>query len=183
MTSPKKKATKIVLSVLAVLLLLYGAYLWQFEIRGNVHAVTPGEVYRSGQLSAARLKEVVAEHGIRSVLNLRGATPGESWYDDEMRVSRELGLTHYDVGIRARFEPPPERVAAILEVFKNAPRPLLIHCRAGADRAGLVSAMWKVVMEGQSKDEAAGQLSVKYGHLPFGQAAPMDTFFDRWQPE
>jgi hypothetical protein len=44
---------------------------------------------------------VVRDHGIKSILNLRGAHSGQSWYDDEVAVSGELGVAHYDYGLSA----------------------------------------------------------------------------------
>lgn len=178
-----RRSHRILLGVLGVLALLYAAYYTWFEYLGNFHTVTPGVLYRSGQLSPERFEKLAERHGIRSVLNLQGATPGAAWWDDQVAVARKLGIVHYDVGIRARFDPPPERIEEILQVFVEAPRPLLIHCRAGADRTSLAVAMWRMAVEGADKADARRQMSIVYGHIPFGQAAPMSRFFDRWSDE
>src|SRR5262249_45918260 len=39
---------------------------------GNLHAVVPGRVYRSGQMSSDKLAQVVRAYDIRTVINLRG---------------------------------------------------------------------------------------------------------------
>jgi len=178
-----RKRYSIALAGLLVLLALAGGYGYRFEYLGNFHAITPGEAYRSGELSEPRWRDVIRKNGIRSVLNLRGAYPGEAWYENEIRLCREFGVKHYDVGLRATLDPPPEKVRAIMAVFRDAPRPILIHCKAGADRSGLASAMWKVVVDGETKKEAAAQLSFFYGHLPIGETSAMDAFFERWNPE
>src|SRR5687767_3841035 len=53
----------------------------------NVHAVIPGRVYRTAQLSADRLRAFIAEKGIRTVVNLRGVCPGMPWYLNECRCT------------------------------------------------------------------------------------------------
>lgn len=175
-----RRSRRILLGMVSVLALLYAAYYLWFEHLGNFHTVTPGVLYRSGQLDPERFRELARRHEIRSVLNLRGASPGADWWERQTAVARELGIRHYDVGIRARFEPAPEKIDEILKVFESAPRPLLIHCRAGADRTSLAVAMWKMAVEGEGKAEAQRQMSILYGHIPFGQAAPMTHFFERW---
>jgi len=90
---------------------------------------------------------------------------------------------HYDVSLSAYSEPIEEDVRKLMTVFRSAPRPILIHCEGGADRSGLVSAMWKVVVDGEPKSEAEKQLFLLYGHIPFGKAHVMDRFFREWRPE
>jgi hypothetical protein len=59
----------------------------------------------------------------------------------------------------------------------------LIHCFAGADRTGLVAAMWKVIVDKKLKTEAEKQLSIFFGHLLLGKTATMDRFFESWNSE
>src|SRR5438128_6914764 len=54
----------------------------------NFHIVIPGCVYRSGQLSSESLAERADREGICSVINLRGANPGQTWYNQECAVAR-----------------------------------------------------------------------------------------------
>lgn len=72
----------------------------------------------------------------------------------------------------------PARVAALEQVMRDAPKPLLIHCKAGADRTGLASALYLGALEHQTRETAGWQLSILYGHIaiPWLSCAwPMDV--------
>jgi undecaprenyl-diphosphatase len=161
---------------------MVAAYFGYVKIQGNFHVITPGEAYRSAQLNGSKLARHLRDHSIRSVLNLRGHHSGESWYEDELAVCSRLNVKHYDVALSASHELTEAQVSELLEVFRTAPRPILIHCQAGADRSGLVAAMWKVVVNKVTKTEAARELTFWYGHFPFGEKAAMDSFFEKWKP-
>ena len=66
--------------LLFVLLLLIGAiavYV-QYVLVHNLHVVFGGPVYRSAQMSSGTLAHVIQAHGIRTILNQRGADPRPS---------------------------------------------------------------------------------------------------------
>lgn len=172
-----------IIVIVSGLVVLSAGYLFYARMSVNFHPITPGEAYRSAQLSGADLETYIQKYHIKSILNLRGPSDGLSWYQEEIRASSKHNIVHYDVGLSAESEPSPHNVEKILEIFKTAPRPILIHCKAGADRSGLVGAMWKVVVDKQSKSEAEKQLSIKFGHLSFGKTGAMDRFFRTWNPE
>jgi protein tyrosine/serine phosphatase len=171
-----------ILAVLAVIVSLLIGYILFVKMQGNFHTITPSEAYRSGQLDNDKLAEYVKQYKIRSVLNLRGKHAGESWYDDEVAMSAKLDVTHYDVSLSSDHELTESEVRQLIDIFHAAPRPILIHCQAGADRSGLVAAMWKVVVDKEPKDRAAKQLSLRYGHIPVGDNSAMDRFFEKWNP-
>jgi undecaprenyl-diphosphatase len=164
---------------LVISLSLTGSYAIYMVKTGNFHEITQGEAYRSAQLQRSELGHYIKKYGIRSILNLRGRNPDEQWYIDEIAVSTEHKVAHWDIALSSSREPTEEDVSKILEVFKTAPRPILIHCRAGADRSGLVAAMWKVYIDKESKVNAGKQLTIWYGHIPIW-TYPMDSFFKKW---
>lgn len=152
---------------------LYGA---SACLHANFHTVVPGEVYRSGQMNASQLAGVIEEYGIRSVVNLRGSNAAE-WYRDETNVTGRLGVRHVDFRLSARREATDEQIGRLLAILRNAPKPVLIHCKAGADRTGLVSALYCLAIEEQSAAEAVRQLALWYGHVPLLQTIAMDRCF------
>ena len=130
--------------LLAACLLTAGAIYGIVQYDGNVHVVDPGVVLRSAQPTGARLDEIVHRYAVRSVLNLRGDNAGKAWYEEEMRASRADGLAHFDYAISAEHDVTPAQMDELLRIVATAPKPLLIHCNAGADRTGLVSALYQV---------------------------------------
>lgn len=174
--------SKLFIVFVAPLLLgaIYAGYVLE---QGNFHPITEGEAYRSAQMDGDELKNCIDKYHIKSILNLRGKYLEEKWYTEEMKVSSEHNVRHYDIDLSAYREPTPEEMQILIGLFKSAPRPILIHCQAGADRSGLVAAMWKVIVDKQSKIEAGKQLSIVYGHMPVGPASAMDQFFENWLPD
>lgn len=156
-----------------------GAYWGILQYEGNLHAVSDGVLYRSAQLSKAEIASAVQRYRIKSVLNLRGAHAGQRWYDDEVAESAELGLTHYDYPLSAKRFVSDRQIAELLDIVRQAPKPLLIHCRSGADRTGLVAALYRYAETGASAAEADSELSLVYGHFPYltSRSVAMDNSF------
>ncbi|MBO0904287.1 fused DSP-PTPase phosphatase/NAD kinase-like protein [Jiella sonneratiae] len=167
--------------IVAVLLLcaLPAAYAGCLQIVGNVHTVEPDLVYRSAQLGPAALQKLIDAHHIRSILNLRGTHRDAAWYRDETLVAAGSGVEEIAIGISADEEPSPETLARIEAAVRDAPKPLLIHCKSGADRSGLASAIYEYAVAGRPAAVADGQLSFFYGHFPWliSRTGAMDEAF------
>lgn len=156
-------------------------YLWYIQATGNFGTVVEGKVYRSNQITPERMAQYQAEHGIRSVLNLRGAKPGEGWYDAEVQAAADLDIQLINFGMSADKEVSDEQIDSLLALMRDAPKPLLIHCKSGADRTGIASTMYLAVIEEVDEEEAEWQLSPLYGHLPIpilSRAWPMDVSWE-----
>jgi protein tyrosine phosphatase (PTP) superfamily phosphohydrolase (DUF442 family) len=171
------------LQVMAVSLglttLSIGAYSGVVIYQGNFHAVSTGVMYRSAQPDTADLERAAREHGIKSVLNLRGPNPGSPWYDEEVAAARTLGLVHYDYGLSAHRFVTGQQIAEILDIVRRAPKPLLVHCKSGSDRTGLVAALFRYALGAASAEEADRELSLLYGHFPYltSRSGAMDDSF------
>ncbi|MEO9227687.1 MAG: tyrosine-protein phosphatase [Devosia sp.] len=158
-----------------------GAWAIIVQFNGNVHEVVPGELYRSAQLNGARLKGVIDQFAIRSIINLRGGEPNNDFYSDELNVSSASGVVHFDVPMSAGDEPSPATLEQLIGLLRTAPRPLLVHCKDGSDRTGLASALFELLVLHRPASEASGQLSFAYGHFPWlgSPTIAMDNTFDR----
>jgi protein tyrosine/serine phosphatase len=164
------------------MVLIPGAYIANIVVHGNFQPITEGEAYRSGQINEGKLEQYLKEYRIKSVLNLRGENNGADWYEDETAICKRLSVRHYDLAMTSSGRPNPDVVSKLMTIFAEAPRPVLIHCRSGSDRSGLVAAMWKVVVDREPKSIAEKQLSIRYGHFPVGQTAILDDYFESWDP-
>jgi protein tyrosine/serine phosphatase len=162
-------------------LLLFAACILMAAVSActNFHAVTPDTLYRSRQLSAAQFSRFIKKHKIKTVINLRGASPGSPWYRDEIETMRKDSVFHIDIRLSAVRYVPPQKIDSIMDVASSAAKPILVHCQGGADRSGLFAAAWKLKMERSSVDKASKQLSFVYGHVPFfrNRTGAMDSSF------
>jgi protein tyrosine/serine phosphatase len=149
------------------------------QYEGNFHTVSAGVLYRSAQLSKTEIRWAVREYRIKSVLNLRGAHAGQSWYDDEIAAAGELGLAHFDYPLSSKRFLTSQQIDQVLDIVRTAPKPLLIHCKSGADRSGLIAALYRFSETGASASEADQELSLVYGHFPYltSRSGAMDDSF------
>ena len=164
------------LLVIAVPPAVYAGYL---GLTGNVHTVAAGMLYRAGQMDADDLAALIQRHHIRTVINLRGAHPDDTWYRQEAAAVSESGARYVPIAISSRKEPDAAQMAQIVNALQQSPQPILVHCQGGADRTGLVSALFQLVVSGTSKQQAEEQLGIAYGHIPalFVQTKAMDRAF------
>jgi protein tyrosine/serine phosphatase len=174
---------KFFIALITFLFITSATYFLYIEEQGNFHPITEGEAYRSAQLDSDELEYYIDKYNIKSILNLRGKNPNAPWYIEEIEVSREHNIIHYDIPLSASHELGNNDVQMITEIFRYAPRPILIHCNGGADRSGLVAAMWKVIVDKEPKSEGRKQLSILYGHIPIGGSSAMNHFFENWNPK
>ena len=172
-----KRCILMPLAAVALIAALIGVQLYF----GNFHQVIRGELYRSAQPNAADIQAYVRDHGIKSILNLRGGNPGDAWYNEEVAASDANGVRHLDFRMKAARELTDEQIKQLVAMMRDAPKPLLIHCRSGSDRTGLAAALYLKEIAHQTDAEAAHQLSLRYGHLSFyiNDAYAMDRTWQR----
>lgn len=143
----------------------------------NQAEIAPG-VLRSNHPTPERLA-VLAQSGLKSVLSLRGLKPTAHLHL-ETKACRDLGLTFVSVGLSDKRAPTVAHVEALMEAFSAIERPFLMHCKAGADRAGLASALYLMEFEGYSFDQARPMLSRRYGHVRWSKAGILDAVLDAY---
>jgi protein tyrosine/serine phosphatase len=165
---------------LAVLFALFGTYLMALEATGNFHTVFRGELYRSAQPMPQQIDDYARLYGIKTIINLRGGSSDSEWYREEVAESKALGITHIDFPMSSGQELTQKQAAQLIEIMRTAEKPLLIHCRRGADRTGLASALYVAAIKKMGESRAEAQLLPIYGHLsiPFTPPYAMDR---TWQ--
>lgn len=146
----------------------------------NLFQIAPG-VWRSNQPSPGRLRRY-KRMGIRTVLNLRGED-SFSFYLFEQETCKELGLELIDLKIYARALVSREQFMKLFEIFDRIEKPFVLHCKSGADRAGLVSALWLLDKEGVQIPQAKLMLSLKYAHLKRTKTGLMDHLLEVYEAE
>jgi tyrosine-protein phosphatase SIW14 len=160
-------------TLIAGLLALIVAVPW-LEFRAGyayhkrLREVAPGALYRSGQLTADGFRDAVDRLGIRCVVNCQNEVPGEDLFADprvalsfwdrhtvrESALCRDLGVkyVHLEPDLRPdRTDPAarPEVIERFLAVLDDpANRPVLLHCKAGLHRTGVLAAVYRMEYEG-----------------------------------
>ena len=150
------------------------------EIYLNLHEVAPG-LWRSAQPSPGAIR-MLGQRGIKTILNLRGARSCGAYFL-EQRACARAGITLIDMPFDSRGAPSAERVEGAAKVFGGIEYPALVHCKSGADRAGIVSALYLILHENKSPSEARKQLSLKYGHVRHARTGVLDHFIDAYEED
>jgi protein tyrosine/serine phosphatase len=147
----------------------------------NFHAVAPGRLYRSNHPTPGNLIAFVRRAGIGTLINLRGPTNNGS--DALSRdMAARLGLEFHDMALESRGAPHRDRILRLAEIYRTMRAPGLIHCKSGADRAGLAAGLF-ILIEGGTTAAALKQLSLRYGHVKQAKAGILDEFFHTYARE
>ncbi len=131
-------------------------------------------VWRGPQPNPLHLR-TLARRGFKTILNLRGQTPYGS-YILEARAARHLGLRMIDLPLYSGMAPLKTQIHALKAAFDGAEKPLLIHCKSGADRTSFAATAY-LLMQGVSPAQALRHMSHRYGHMKSGRAGILDAFF------
>lgn len=142
----------------------------------SLHAVEKGRVYRSSQPDEDLLARWIEHHGLKTVVCLRGDGDGAG---RSRRPAQAAGIAFVHLPMSAQRRPRAETLLALWELFENAEYPLLVHCRAGADRTGLAAALY-VLWRTNDLDAARGEL-VLIPYLHWG-AREMDQVLADYAP-
>ena len=155
-------------------------YLVAIQLTGNFDVVVPGEAYRSSQPTPADLATYTERYKIRTVINLRGREERAAWYKNEAAAAKQLGLNLIDFPLRSSQRLDVKTANELVTILRDAPRPILIHCRSGADRTGLASVIYLARIAQVDEKTAERQLSIRYGHfsLPFSPTYAMDESWE-----
>ena len=146
----------------------------------NLHKVSE-RFWRSAQPAPHQIR-ALAEKGVRTVVNLRGGREYGSW-PLERETVEDCGMRLEEFLVRSRGAPDKETMLVARAFFAGLDYPVLVHCKAGADRAGFMSALYLLLHEGKSADEALGQLSARYGHFRFSKTGILDRFFELYRDQ
>lgn len=116
----------------------------------NLHRVST-DLYRSAQPTAEGMKNL-KEMGIETVVNLR------SFHSDRDEIGA-TGLGYEHIYMKAWHAEWKEAVR-FLQILNNPKRtPVLVHCMHGADRTGTLCALYRIAVQGWTKEEAIREMT------------------------
>jgi len=146
----------------------------------NFHRL-PGGLYRSNQPSPSKLRWYHQKYGIRTVINLRGGDSDNPSWQLEKEMCDQLGVKLVDLKLFSRSYPYPEDIRLVKETVLMIEYPALVHCKSGADRAGLFSVLYRIFRIGEPVEKAVSELGLRYGHLKWARTGTLDQFFIEYQ--
>jgi protein tyrosine/serine phosphatase len=147
----------------------------------NLHRISD-EMYRANQPSPEHIARYAKELGLKTILNLRGESP-KGYYLLEKEACDRNGIKLVDFQMFSRDIPSPENVLAAKKLFDSIAYPALMHCKSGADRAGIMAVLYMHFRKGQPIDQALEMLSRKYLHIRQGKTGVLDFFFETYLAE
>jgi protein tyrosine phosphatase (PTP) superfamily phosphohydrolase (DUF442 family) len=134
--------------------------------------------WRSAQPAPHHIR-ALARQGVRTIVNLRGERFCGSYFLEKSACERH-GITLVNFKVRSRVAPRREDIKAAIDLFDRIEYPMLLHCKSGADRAGLMSVLYRFLKEGVPIEQAKQQLSLRYGHFRRTETGILDYFFERY---
>jgi protein tyrosine/serine phosphatase len=141
----------------------------------NFAAVAPGRLYRSNHPTPRNLAAFTRKVGLRTLINLRGQAKNGS--DALSRdTAKRLGLEFHDMAMESRGAPQKDRILRLAGIYQTMRAPALIHCKSGADRAGLAAGLY-ILIQGGTAAQALDQLSLRFGHIRQSKTGILDRFF------
>ena len=137
----------------------------------RLREVEPGRFYRSGQLTVEGFTEAVERFGIRTILNVQEDVPDpdlwKNWFDrtpmKERDLCEKLGVRYVwlapDLDAYDKDHPRPRVLDDYLALLDDeSAYPVLIHCKAGLHRTGVLTAVYRMQYQGWSPEAAYHEL-------------------------
>lgn len=138
----------------------------------NFAQVAPG-VYRSNHPSPKHL-EWLYDQGIKTILSFRATRFAPT--HTERYLCKKLGLELVICPLSGSRAPFVHELNALFGFFDTLDKPFLMHCKSGADRTSLASALYLIDQAGYSADQTGHMFSLRYIHLKFTKKGILDAF-------
>lgn len=116
----------------------------------NLHKVS-NDLYRGAQPTAEGMKQL-KKLGVKTVVNLRSLHSNR----DEIKGT-ELTCEHINM---TPLNIEDQDVVRFLRIVTDSSRtPVFVHCQHGADRTGTMCAIYRIAVQGWSKDNAVEEMT------------------------
>ncbi|MBI1383538.1 MAG: protein tyrosine phosphatase [Rhizobiales bacterium] len=162
---------------LDMLLVDHGIFRVIYPNRHRLGAVA----WRSSQPAPHQIAHL-ARLGVRTIVNLRGERDCGS-YRLERAACERHGIRLVDFQLKSRAAPEKSVILEARTLLEEVEYPILLHCKSGADRVGLMSVLYALFRERQPAVDAKRQLDWRFGHFRAADTGVLDYFFDRYIAE
>ncbi len=149
-------------SILGIVLILVGKYVYDMNINHNFETITEGKVYKSGVIPPNEIADYVKKYKIKSIVDLRfpgtqdlvnnPEIPAELTAEKEA-VSKIAGVNYFNNG--SDQVPAQKNLDVFFKIMDNKDNyPVLIHCYHGIGRAEMYSAIYRIEYENFTNEQA-----------------------------
>ncbi len=149
---------------------LYYRYTWEHAKR--LRPIEEGRVYRSGCMSADGFRDAIQKLGIKTVISFWDEDPDPTLFNSrfshasikESELCKSLGVNYRFIYVqlipddRAGKDRPPAIDEFLSVMDDEANYPVLIHCKAGLHRTGVMAAVYRMEYNGWTREEALHEL-------------------------
>jgi protein tyrosine phosphatase (PTP) superfamily phosphohydrolase (DUF442 family) len=154
---------------------------WWFVVQYvyfNFHAIIPGQAYRSAQPSPAFLQKVVDDEHIRSIIKFNREVESD-WSQEEPTEAKRLDVELFYIPVGVSELPGRPDMIRIIHAIDAAPRPVLVHCKTGADRTGLAAVL--IAMKNGVPFQQARDAELRFRFLHVGHFGDdVDDILDQY---
>jgi len=145
----------------------------------NAHWISD-EMVRANQPWPFQVK-AWRDRGIRTIVNLRHGLDAHHVLEQE--ACDRYGVKQVVFPLTALEAPSREQVLGAKAMFEALEYPAMMHCKSGADRAGVMSALYMHFRQKQPISKAMRQLHLKFGHVGGGYTGVLDYAFEKYVRE
>ncbi len=185
-----KKNKKIIgFSLLAIVLIFVGKYVYDMNINHNFETITEGKVYKSGMIPPDQIESYVKKYHIKSIVDLR--FPGTADLVNNPEVPAELtaeknavekikGVNYFNDG--SDQVPKQENLDIFFKVMDNPDNyPVLIHCYHGVGRAEMYSALYRIEYENFTNEQARQGVRALIKFSSFDDGTPKGEYLKAYK--
>jgi protein tyrosine/serine phosphatase len=141
-------------------------FLWDFEIQRNFGTIREGKIYRSGQPGESQLERWIKKYHLKTIIVLKPTLRRE-----EIEIAERYGVIVHHIPMSSYHGPSEEQWQRILALLADEQNfPLLYHCHRGADKTGIITAMYRVEVQHWPLWKALLEMHLHY-HVPFFRPA------------
>jgi protein tyrosine/serine phosphatase len=114
------------------------------------------ELYRGAQPEPEGFREL-QRMGVRTVVNLRSFHSDRDEFEEAGLADSTFAYEH--IWMKA-WHPEDEEVVRFLRIATDPARaPVFVHCQHGADRTGTMAAVYRIAVQGWTKEEAIREMT------------------------
>jgi protein tyrosine/serine phosphatase len=146
----------------------------------NFHKVDEG-VYRSAQMNPYTLKKIIKRYKIKTIISFRRDSDTSPLTVLEREVCKQMNVKFKHISLSSRSLPSAEKLMELKKEFEKMQKPVLLHCKAGADRTSLASLLYLYWTKKDLRKYLKRELSFwKVGHIKSSKAGIIDFYFSEF---